>query len=211
MKYMTKKSIKIITTAAFFSMCKIYGQTEVKLNAAFLPLTMVNVAVEKSLNDKFSLQAEGFISPWRSLYGKNMQFYMGTLEGRYYFDKVMRKWYVGAYGSLTAFNIQKWNYLRASPVYDAEGNPQILPDGNIRLTERYQKGFALIVGISGGYHFIINEKFGVDLYAGIGTVQSFYKGYFKDNGERYDDAKEWNKSGELIPTRGGIMITYKLN
>jgi len=212
MKSMIRKfSIKIISIAALFSVCKIYGQTELKLNAAFLPLTMANVAIEKSLNDKFSIQAEAFISPWKSLYGKNMQFYMGTLEGRYYFDQVMKKWYVGAYGSLTAFNIQKWNYLRASPVYDSEGNPQILPDGSARVTERYQKGFGLIIGISGGYHFTISEKLGIDIYAGIGTVQSFYKGYYKDTGARYDDAKDWNKSGEIIPTRGGIMVTYKLN
>ncbi|WP_435524951.1 DUF3575 domain-containing protein [Chryseobacterium indoltheticum] len=133
-------------------------QTEIKLNAAFIPLTMLNGAVEKPLNKKFSIQAEAFVSPWKSLYGKNMQIYMGTLEGRYYFDEVMKKWYIGAYGSLVAFNIQKWNYLRASVVYNQDGNLQLLDNGNVRITEKYQKGFAIIFGVSGGYHFTINEK-----------------------------------------------------
>jgi hypothetical protein len=172
---------------------------------------MINLAVEKSLNNKFSLQAEGFISPWKSFGGKNLQIYMGTLEGRYYFKEVMKGWYVGAYGSIAAYNLQKWNYLKATPVLNEDGTSQLLPDGNVRVTERYQKGLALIIGVSGGYHFIINEKLGLDVYAGIGTTQSIYRGYLKDNNERYDGAGKWNKSGEIIPTRGGLMFTYKID
>lgn len=210
MKFTEKLLSKVVLIAVVFLSTKIMSQeTEIKLNAAFVPLTMLNIAIEKPLNKKFSIQAEGFISPWKSLYGKNVQFYMGTLEGRYYFDEVMKKWYIGAYGSVVAFNIQKWNYLRSSIVYDDNGNPELLGNGNIRTTERYQKGFAFVFGISGGYHFAINDRLGLDIYAGIGATQSLYKGYYKDNNKRYDGAESWNKSGEVIPTRGGVMITYK--
>ncbi|MCX8531499.1 DUF3575 domain-containing protein [Chryseobacterium luquanense] len=210
MKYTIKIFSKIVFILLSLHFLKINAQkVELKVNTLFLPLAMINLAVEKPLNKKFSIQAEGFISPWKSIHGKNLQFYMGTLEGRYYFDEVMKKWYVGAYGSITAFNIQKWNYLSASPVYDSNGNPEVLPDGSVRITERYQKGLALIFGVSGGYHFVINEKLGLDIYAGIGATQSIYKGYLKDNNERYDGANDWNKSGEIIPTRGGVMLTYK--
>lgn len=211
MKFTEKLLSKIFLIAVVFLLIKIKAQqTEIKLNAAFVPLTMLNIAVEKPLNKKFSIQAEGFISPWKSLYGKNMQFYMGTLEGRYYFDEVMKKWYIGAYGSVVAFNIQKWNYLKSAVVYDDNGNPELLVNGNVRVTERYQKGLALVFGLSGGYHFKINDQLGLDIYAGVGATQSLYKGYYKDNNERYDGAESWNKSGEVIPTRGGLMVTYKL-
>ncbi|MEY8759777.1 DUF3575 domain-containing protein [Chryseobacterium tongliaoense] len=186
------------------------AQTEVKMNALFAPVGIVNVAVEKSLNKNFTLQAEAFASPWKSLGGKNLQIYMGTLEGRYYFNESMKKWYVGAYLSMAAFNLQKWNYWTPKVVLDENDHPEILPDGSVRKTERYQKGLAFIVGVSGGYHFTINDRWGLDLYAGVGSEQSFYKGYLKDNNERYDGAKKWNKSGEFIPTRGGLMVTYKL-
>ncbi|MFY1045481.1 DUF3575 domain-containing protein [Chryseobacterium sp. GP-SGM7] len=210
MMHKIKPLLQVSLILLFLISPKIDAQkVELKANTLFLPIGMINLAVERPLNKKFSVQAEGFISPWKSFNGKKLQFYMGTLEGRYYFDEVMKKWYVGAYGSIAAFNIQKWNYLKASPVYDSEGNPEILPDGNIRVTERYQKGLAFIFGISGGYHFIINDKLGLDVYAGIGATQSIYKGYLKDNNERYDGATAWNKSGELIPTRGGLMLTYK--
>lgn len=211
MKYTMQLFSKIILFTAI-SFLKVNAQkTEIKVNAPFLPLGMINIAAEKSLSNKFSLQAEAFISPWKSFVGKNLQVYMGTLEGRYYFKEVMNGWYVGAYGSIAAYNLQKWNYINTETVLNEDGSPQILADGSIRVTERYQKGLAFILGISGGYHFIINEKLGLDVYAGVGISQSIYKGYYKDNNERYDVATEWNKSGEIIPTRGGFMLTYKLN
>lgn len=210
MKYKNKSYSIVCLIFLFLISLKTNAQKiELKANTLFLPLAMINLAIEKPLNKKISLQAEGFISPWRSIQGKNLQIYIGTLEGRYYFDEVMKKWYIGAYGSVAGFNLQKWNYLKASPVYDSYGNLMMNPDGSIRLTERYQKGFAFILGVSGGYHFVITEKLGLDIYAGVGATQSIYKGYLKDNNERYDGAKKWNKSGEVIPTRGGVMLTYK--
>lgn len=201
---------KVSTVLPLFSVLLIKAQTEVKINAPFVPLGILNVAVEQPLNKKISLQTEVLVSPWKSFSGKNLQIYMGTVEGRYYFNEVMKKWHLGMYGSVGVFNIQKWNYFNPAPVVDENGVPEVLPDGTIRMTDRYQKGLAFILGVSGGYHFIINDKLGIDIYAGFGLTQSLYKGYLKDNGERYDGAKKWNKSGEIIPTRGGIMLTYKL-
>jgi hypothetical protein len=208
----TMKLFSKITFFTFTFFClKVNAQTEIKINAAFLPVGMVNIAAEKSLHKNFSLQAEGFISPWKSFGGKNLQIYMGTLEGRYYFKEAMKGFYIGAYGSIAAYNLQKWNYFKAEPVLNNDGSPQLLPDGTVRISEKYQKGITFIIGISGGYHFTINEKWGVDVYAGIGNSQAIYKGYLKDNNERYDGAEKWNKSGETVPTRGGVMITYTLD
>lgn len=189
----------------------VYAQTEIKVNAPFLPIGIFNIAVEKPISPKISLQVEAFISPWESYGGKNLQIYMGTLEGRYYFKEMMHGWYVGAYGSIGAFNLQKWNYFTPQPVLDQEGDAVLLPDGSVRTAERYQKGLAFIVGVSGGYHFKINDRFGLDAFAGVGTTQSIYKGYLKDNNQRYDGAEKWNRSGEFLPTRLGLMLTYKLN
>lgn len=210
MKYTMKvfSRMTFVTATSFF--LKVNAQTEIKGNAAFLPVGMINIAGEKSLNKNFSIQAEGFISPWKSFAGKNLQIYMGTLEGRYYFGEVMKKWYVGTYLSIAAFNLQKWNYWNEATVVDQDGNVELMPDGSTRVTGSYQKGLAFIAGVSGGYHFTINEKLGLDIFAGIGTSQSLYKGYYKDNNQRYDKAAKWNKSGEIIPTRGGLMLTYRI-
>lgn len=186
------------------------AQTEIKANTVFLPLGIVNVASEQSFSKNFTVQEELFISPWKSFSGKNLQIYMATLEGRYYFKESMKKWYVGAYFSFATFNLQKWNYWNKNVITDEQGQPEYIADGSVRRTSRYQKGRSFVFGISGGYHFTINEKFGLDIFAGIGSSQGLYKGYYKDNDERSDKAHGWNKSGEIIPTRGGLMLTYKL-
>jgi hypothetical protein len=66
------------------------------------------------------------------------------------------------------------------------------------------------IGITGGYQFKLAENWNMDIYAGIGTSQDFYKGYVRSTGARYDVAEGFNKSGEILPYRGGVMISYKL-
>jgi len=195
----------IILQTVFFK-----AQTEIKANMVFLPVGIINIASEQALTKHITIQEELFISPWKSIGGKHLQIYMATLEGRYYFTESMRKWYVGGYFSLANFNLQKWNYWNEMVVLDENDQPVILSDGSVRRTERYQRGYSFIFGISGGYHFVINEKLGLDVFAGIGSSQGLYKGFYKDNNQRSDKATGWNKSGEIIPTRGGLMLTYKL-
>ena len=52
----------------------------------------------------------------------------------------------------------------------------------------------------------------MDLYLGGGTAQSYYKGFHKTLGVRYDTDPDriYNQSGEWIPYRGGVMISYQL-
>lgn len=194
----------------FFQFIIVNGQTQIKGNTLFLPVGIVNLAIEHSLNKHFSIQEEIFVSPWKSFSGKHLQIYMTTVEGRYYFSETMKKWFVGSYFSVSYYNLQKWNYWEERIVTDEYGIPEYLEDGFIRKTEVFQKGYSFVLGINGGYHFAISQHLGLDVFVGIGTSQGLYKGFFKDNYERADDAKKMNKSGEIIPTRGGLMFTYKL-
>lgn len=162
----------------------------VKANALFLPVGMINIGSEVSLNKNFTLQADLFASPWKSFAGRNAQVYMGNLEGRYYFTEAFDKWYVGINSGLVAFNIDKYNYPR----------------------DYFQKGFGFMIGATVGYQLQIHERWNLDFYIGGGSIQSFYHGYENINGTtiRYDNAKRWNKSGEFLPYKGGLMISYKI-
>ena len=51
----------------------------------------------------------------------------------------------------------------------------------------------------------------LEVFIGGGSQQAFYKGYDAITGQRKEKAKNYNKSGEWLPYRGGIMICYKLN
>lgn len=174
----------------------------VKGNALFLPVGIINLGIEKQIKPKYTLQGDIFISPWKSFAGHELQFYSVSAEGRYYLKEAFKHWYIGANISVAAYNLQKWNYWNKGPYINDTG--EIYETSNL-----YQKGFSIMLGVTGGYQFQLSEQWNLDLYATIGTSQSFYKGYDRTTGKRYDVADGLNRSGEIIPYRGGVMISYK--
>lgn len=176
----------------------------VKANAVFLPIGIVNVALEHQISKKYTVQADVFISPWKSFAGHKLQNYSIGVEGRYYFNEAFKHWYIGANITGSAFNLQKWNYWNDN-ISESEDGLTTHINSNL-----YQKGYSIALGVTGGYQFQLSERWNMDIYATVGTSQGFYKGYDRSTGERYDAADKYNKSGEIIPYRGGIMISYKL-
>lgn len=176
----------------------------IKGNALFIPIGVLNAGVEYQLSKKYTLQGDIFISPWKSFAGHEFQYYSVSAEGRYYFDEAFRHWYVGANIATSAFVLQKWNYWKAR-VYENKETGE-----KFENSELYQKGHSVIFGITAGYQFNLSERWNIDIYATAGTSQDFYKGYERSTGRRYDSAQKFNKSGEILPYRGGVMISYKL-
>ncbi|WP_336704026.1 DUF3575 domain-containing protein [Chryseobacterium indologenes] len=175
----------------------------IKGNALFAPIGILNLGIEKQISPKYTIQGDVFISPWKSFGGHKLQFYSISAEGRYYFTEAFKHWYVGANVSVAAYNATKWSYWNDSTFENWNG--EILKNSNL-----YQKGFSVMLGVTAGYQFQLSERWNLDIYGTIGTSQGFYKGYDKSTGKRYDSAEKFNKSGEIIPYRGGIMISYKL-
>ena len=176
----------------------------VKGNALFIPIGIVNIGLEHQLSKKFTVQGDVLISPWKSFAGHELQYYSVSLEGRYYFDEAFKHWYVGANIAGSRFIAQKWNYWKSYYATDEETG---ITRNNSDL---YQKGYSIIFGVTAGYQFKISDRWNVDIYAAVGTSQDFYKGYDRVRGDRYDKAVKYNKSGEIVPYRGGLMISYKL-
>ncbi|MDM1555683.1 DUF3575 domain-containing protein [Chryseobacterium indologenes] len=174
----------------------------VKGNALFLPIGIFNLGIEKQISPKYTLQGDVFISPWKSFAGHELQFYSVSAEGRYYFKEAFKHWYIGANISVAAYKAAKWNYWNNDITQKDDG--EYIMNSNL-----YQKGYSVMLGITGGYQFQLSERWNLDLYATIGTAQSFYKGYDRTTGRRYDVAEKFNKSGEIMPYRGGVMISYK--
>jgi len=186
------------------------NDTYIKANALFLPLGMLNVGVEHGFTEHITGQADLFVSPWKSFGGKHAQVYMLGFNGRYYFKEAFKGFYLGADFSLAGFNIQKWGYWNDN--FYVHKNGEVTPYINSNL---YQRGYSFMIGGITGYQFTLGERWNLDLYLGLGTMQSFYKGYDKLSGDRYDTegdsmGRETNRSGELLPYKGGLMISYKL-
>ena len=188
--YETFTMKKIITLLFFLFSIYAQSQTYVKVNALTTLLAVPNVGIETSIGKKSTFQFDILASPWKSVNGKPRQFYIFIPEYRYHFKEKYNGFYVGANVGVTIFNFQKWNYLN---------------------TDLYEKGFGYVMGATIGYQAKINDKFVLDCFLGGGSSQGFYKGYYISTGDRYDKAKDYNKSGEWIPYRGGVMVSYRIN
>lgn len=178
----------------------------VKANALFLPVGVLNAGLEYQLSKKMTFQAEIFVSPWKSFLGKYAQAYMIGFDGRYYFDEAFKHWYLGGSVGFLRYKLQKWNYWSNDPYQYTETSPVYA------TSDLYQDGFSFMFGAVAGYQFQLSQNWNMDLFVGGGTAQSYYKGYHKELGIRYDTdpTREYNQSGEWLPYRIGVMLAYKL-
>jgi hypothetical protein len=167
-----------------------FSQTYIKVNGLTALALMPHLGIETKIGTKYTFQADVLMSLWKSVNDKPLQIIMITPEIRYHFKESLEGFYTGAHIGVGAFKVQKWNYSD---------------------TDEYQEGINYYIGITVGYKQKLSEKVMLDFFLGAGSIQSFYKGYITETGERYDGAQGYNKSGEFLPYRGGIMICYKLN
>ncbi|MGL5111948.1 MAG: DUF3575 domain-containing protein [Flavobacterium sp.] len=185
MKHTLAILIFLVVTSSF-------GQTYLKLNGATALVGVPNIGIETSIGKKLTFNFDVMTSFWKSFDGHHpMQFYTFTPEVRYHFKEKYNGWYFGGHAGPDVYKIQKWNYWN---------------------TNKYEDGFGYRLGATVGYNFKISDKILLDAFVGGGWHQGFYKGYYNDGTPgRYDKAKNWNKSGEWLPYRGGLMLSYKLN
>ncbi|MEO8517281.1 MAG: DUF3575 domain-containing protein [Flavobacterium sp.] len=166
------------------------GQTYIKANAVTALVLIPNVGVETTLSKHFTFQVDITASFWKSINHGPFQLFMLTPELRYHFKESTKGFYIGAHLGGSIFKLQKWNYANS---------------------DDYQKGFNYFAGGTIGYQTAISKKLALDFFLGGGTQQAFYNGYYISTNERYEHVQKYNKSGEWLPYRGGVMICYKLN
>ena len=128
----------------------------IKANALFLPIGMLNAGVEYQLKEKITLQAEVFISPWKSFMGKYAQAFMLGFEGRYYFQEAFKHWYVGANVTGARYKLQKFNYWGDGPFQYTETSPIY------KTSDLYQDGYSIMFGATVGYQFHLSERWNMD-------------------------------------------------
>lgn len=168
------------------------SQTYIKGNAVTALALVPNFGIETSIGKKSTFQFDVLASFWSSVDGIPREFYTFTPEYRYHFKEKYNGFYAGANGGFTVFNMQK-------------------PTPDYYKTDFYEKGFGYFFGATIGYEKKLNDRFMLDIFLGGGWIQSYYHGYHISTGERYESVENWDKSGEWIPYRGGIMISYRLN
>lgn len=182
------KKIYIFVALAFAGVSA-NAQTYLKFNAPSTLLGIPQIAVETRLGKNITFQGDILGSYWESLNGAPFKTVMAFAEGRYHISGAYNGLYFGGHLGGAAFELQKWNYIN---------------------TSKYQKGYSVFMGVTVGYQFKISEKWMVDMFIGGGNQQANYKGYYIGTDVRYEEVRNYNKSGEWIPYRGGIMFSYRL-
>ena len=162
------------------------SQTYLKGNATYWALAVTNVSLETRLANKWTFNGDLVFSPWKSFSGNPLLMGQIILEPRFYPRGAFKGFYVGGFGAFQIFKMSKWNYIN---------------------TGKYQKGRGFALGATIGYEVQINERWGVDIFAGGGWQNSQYRGYYTKTGEMY---KGWNGSGEWLPYKIGVSFAYRL-
>jgi Protein of unknown function (DUF3575) len=165
------------------------AQTTLKVNAATTLLGVPGVGVERVLGPRTTFQLDLTASLWKSIDHAPARFAILIPEWRYHLRDGHVGPYVGVHAGVIGFRVQKWDW---------------------RNSDFYQEGFGAVFGGTVGYKRRISERLVLDWYFGGGTAQSKYKGYAISTGERYDGEEGWNESGEWLPYRGGVMLTFRL-
>lgn len=165
------------------------AQTYAKINAVTALVLIPNIGIETSVSKKITFQVDFAASFWQSVNNAPQQFVIVIPEIRYHFKENYKGFYVGANIGGSKFKLQKWDYINAGI---------------------YQEGYSYVIGATIGYQKQMSKKWMIDVFFGGGNSQGFYKGYYLNSNIRYEPAEKYNKSGEWIPYRGGVMISYKL-
>ena len=121
-----------------------------------------------------------------------MLFAIGSLEYRYYFTESFKNWYVAANTGVAIYRMQKYNHL------------------NLGI---HQEGYSILLGGTVGYVVKVNDKINLDIFLGGGNAQSKYRSYynaFPDIRADKEEGASINRSGEWIPYKGGVMISYQI-
>ncbi|NHN25640.1 DUF3575 domain-containing protein [Flavobacterium jejuense] len=165
------------------------GQTNLKVNVFYAIAAVPNLGIETKLGKHTSFQIDVTTSFWESINTAPQKFVLLFPEFRYYTKEFGKGFYIGTHIGGGSYKLQKYNYWS---------------------TDFYQKGYNIMYGITTGYQFLINKKWYLEVFIGGGSSQGYYKGYKISTNERYDGADKFNKSGEWILYRGGLMLVYQL-
>ncbi len=166
------------------------SQTYVKVNAVTTLLTIPQIGIEASIGNHSTFQFDITASFWKSINGHPMEFYIFIPEYRYHFHEKYNGFYAGAHMGFTLYNMQKWNYWNSNT---------------------YQEGLGYLIGATIGYQKKIGNRFLLDFFLGGGYIEGFYKSFIIGTDIRVDEATDYNKSGQWLPYRGGVMVSYQLN
>ena len=197
------KEIKkhIVILAFLFTVFKLYPQLEAKANVLTSLALIPNVGIEIQVGEKNSLQLDVLASFWNKLNNSKTPFHINQtfLEYRFYKKNDLSGLFIGSHVGYGMFTLKKPNF---AIIYDPYGTSNYNND-------TYQSGRVAFYGLTFGFKKRISKRISLEAFIGGGYSMANYKAYTEDN--RIDIRDNWrtfNRSGEFVAYRGGLMINY---
>ncbi|MCD8176340.1 MAG: DUF3575 domain-containing protein [Tannerellaceae bacterium] len=174
------------------------GQTVgVKTNLLYWGTGTPNMGAEWGFNEKSSLDFQVSYNPWNidgsDDNNKKIAHWMVRPEYRYWFCEKFMGHYVGAHAFYAQYNIAGHKI------------PLLLESDADQF--RY-KGDMYGIGISYGYHLILNRYFSLEFTLGVGYARMSYD---KFQCVRCGDKLSEDTRNYFGPTRAGISLVYVFN
>ena len=189
----------ILSVAVLFCLISGVQAQSVKVNIPFWLTGSPNVGFEYTLTRQLTVNGEVLWMPY--LFKKHEEVFralQSSVELRYYVNP--RNFYTN----------DSWDGFYIGP-YAMYGNFNIgLLKHNDPLQSYRRKGWGVSGGISTGYKFAFNSRWGLDLNIGLGYAHLQYNKYYL-GGEYVNFPLERKKTKRWIgPTKFGINLTYNI-
>ena len=202
--YINCGMVKYLTSFIILFSIALNSQTELKFNLASAPFLVPNIGIEVKISERLGYQLDTSASFYDNIEGSPFHMTQIFNEFRFYPKNKnnKRSFFVGAHVGYGMYNLRlpRWVANISGSEYKEEGS--------------YQYGRNAYYGITIGQKIPLkNEKFNLEIFVGGGSSQSNYKYYNKDEQRIFaitNFKRKFNKSGEELPYRGGLMLTYKL-
>jgi hypothetical protein len=190
---------KFITLTIILISCITSAQSEVKFNLVTSLVLIPNIGIELPINEKLSYQLDTTASFWDSIDGSPYQFVQIFNELRFYTNSRKRDFFIAPHIGYGMFTVRNPKFLTD------------IVDTGYKEKGSYQSGRNTYYGLTLGKKFKLKTpRFGLELFLGFGSSQSNYKYYNGDEIRDFENDRAFSKSGEELPYKGGLMLTYKL-
>ena len=197
------KKYSFVFTLAFFAL-KLYPQLEAKANVLTSLGLIPNVGIEIQTGEKNSLQLDVLASFWNKLNNSKTPLHINQtfLEYRFYKKNDLSGLFLGTHVGYGMFTLKKPNF---AVIY----NPY---DGGNYDNDTYQSGRVAFYGLTIGYKKRLSQRISLEAFIGGGYSMANYKAYIEDvRSDIRDNWRTFNRSGEFVAYRGGLMINYNFN
>jgi len=202
--YINCGMVKYLSSFLLLLSITLNSQTELKFNLASAPFLVPNIGIEVQISERFGYQLDTSASFYNNIEGSPFHMTQIFNEFRFYPKNKnnKRSFFVGAHVGYGMYNLRlpRWIANISGSEYKEEGS--------------YQYGRNAYYGITIGKKIPLkNDKFNLEVFIGGGSSQSNYKYYNKEEQRIFaitNYKRKFNKSGEELPYRGGLMLTYKL-